>query len=351
MKLLKNRGFAVAVLIVTIALSSLYGLSKRPEAALPAPALEPELAAGLSTAAFAPYIVDDAQILSDDTEEQLSLYNANWDSLGGSILAVVTTKNAGDIVDAAWDCADDLELGENDAVLLMDPAAEDSYLLSFGTFAERFDGRESSYLTQYLYEDFQAGQYDAGVLALFEQIHMNLFHPAAGGTAISTAGTGVLPVLSAVIPVVVLLLVMVVLFNVIDSMRYTSWNRSYGSMDIPPVVYRPIFWWHRPGSAWFRRRRNPPPPRPRPPRPPVGSSPRPPMGGSHRPPMSSTPRPPMSSSPRPPRPSPPHTGGGGFGRGGGFRNSSSGGGGFHSRGGGFGGGARGGGGFRGGGRR
>ena len=340
MKLLKNRGFAVAVLIVTIVLSSLYGLSKKPEAALPAPAPEPELAAGLSTAAFAPYIADNANILSDDTQQQLSLYNANWDSLGGSILAVVTERNAGDIVDAAWDCADDLELGENDAILLMDPGAEDSYLLSFGTFAERFDGRESTYLSQYLYEDFMAGQYDTGVLALFEQIHANLFHPAAGGTAMPAAGTDTLSMLSAVIPIIVLLVVMVVLFNAIDSMRYTSWNRSYGSMGVPPVVYRPILWWHRPGSAWFRRRRNPPPARPRPPRPPVGSGPRPPMGGSHRPPA--------GNSFRPPRPSSPHTGGG-FSRGGGFRNSSSGGGGFHSRGGGFGGGARGGGGFRGGG--
>lgn len=337
MKLLKNRGFAVAVLVVTIVLSSLYGLSKKPEAALPAPQPEPELAMGLSTAAFEPYIVDDAKILSDDTEQRLSLYNANWDNLGGSILAVVTTRNAGDIVDAAWDWAEDMELGENDAILLMDPGARDSYLLSSGAFAERFDGRESSYLTQYLYEDFQAGRYDAGVLALFEQIHASLFHPAAGETAVSAAETGTLSLLSAVIPILVLLIVMVVLFNAIDRMRYTSWNRRYGAMGVPPVIYRPIFWWHRPGSAWFRRRRNPPPPPgPRPPRPPVGPGPRPPMGGSYRPPRPS---------------SPPRTGGGGFSRGGGFGGSSFGGGGFHSRGGGFGGGARGGGGFRGGGSR
>lgn len=342
MKLLKNRGFAVAVLIVTIVLSSLYGLSKKPEAALPAPQPEPELAMGLSTAAFEPYIVDDAKILSTDTEKRLSLYNANWDSLGGSILAVVTTNHAGDIVDAAWDWADDMELGENDAVLLMDPAAADSYLLSFGTFAERFSGRESTYLTQYLYEDFQKEQYDAGVLALFEQIHANLF-AAAQPPAEYPGGADTLSVISAVIPILLLLIVLVVLFNVIDSMRYTSWNRRYGSMGVPPVIYRPIFWWHRPGSAWFRRRRTPPPPRP--PRPSV--TPRPPMGTGPRPP-----RPPVSSSPRPPRPAPPHTGGGGFGRGGGFRGSSFGGGGFNSRGGGFRGSPRsGGGGFRSGGPR
>ncbi|MCI8438809.1 MAG: TPM domain-containing protein [Oscillospiraceae bacterium] len=340
MKLLKNRGFAVAVLLMTVVLSSLYGLSKRPEAALPGP--EPGQAAdldtSLSTAAFAPYIVDDANILSADTEKQLSFYNANWDSLGGSILAVVTEKNAGDIADAAWDWADNMELGENDALLLMDPAAADSYLLSFGTFADRFDGGESTYLAQYLYEDFQAEQYDAGVLALFEQIHAGLFHTAGGETSAAYGRVDGLIVLGDVINILILLLVLVCVFTWLDRMRYDRWNRRYGAMGVPPVVYRPILWWHRPGSAWYRMRRNPPPPPP-PGRP--GGRP----GSIFPPPY----------SPNPPRPSapkyspPPRTGGGGFGRGGGFRNSSSGGGGFHSRGGGFRGSPRsGGGGFRGG---
>ena len=136
----------------------------------------------------------------------------------------------------------------------------------------------------------------------------------------------------------ILLLVLVCVFTWLDRMRYDRWNRRYGAMGVPPVVYRPILWWHRPGSAWYRMRRNPPPPPP-PGRP--GGRP----GSIFPPPY----------SPNPPRPSapkyspPPRTGGGGFGRGGGFRNSSSGGGGFHSRGGGFRGSPRsGGGGFRGG---
>ena len=35
MKLLKNRAFAVAVLIAAIVLSSLYGLSKKPDVEVP----------------------------------------------------------------------------------------------------------------------------------------------------------------------------------------------------------------------------------------------------------------------------------------------------------------------------
>ena len=139
---------------------------------------------------------------------------------------------------------------------------------------------------------------------------------------------------------VVLLVVLVLLFNCLDGIRYNSWSARYGGMAVPPVVYRPIFWWHRPGSAWFTRRRRPPP------RPPRG--PRPPMSGGPRPP-----RPPMGGS------TPPRSGsfgggsrGGGFGR---FPGSGSFGGGRRggfggSRGGSFGGGSRGGG-FGGGGSR
>ena len=341
MKLLKNRGFAAAVLVLTIALSSLYGLSKGPGGGVPeAPEPGPNLNTNLATAAFAQYIVDEANILSSSTEEKMSFFNANWDSLEGSILAVVTVRDAGDLEAAAWDWAETMELGENDAILVMDPGAADCFLQTNGSFADRFNGRENAYLIQYLYEDFQAGQYDRGVMALFERIHSDLFHTSASQTPAAYGGTGMLAAISAVIPVIVLLIVMVVLFSTIDRLRYTSWNQRYGAMGVPPVVYRPIFWWHRPGSAWYRRRRNPMPPPPPRPRPPAGG-PRPPVGGGLRPPM--------SSSSRPPRP--PRTGSGSFGRGGGFGRGSSGSGGFSSRGGGFGSGSRGSGSFRGGGSR
>jgi len=336
MKLLKNRGVAAAVLVAAILLSSLYGLSKRPPDE--PHAAEPALPENLSTAAFEPYIVDQADILSSDTEKQLSTYNADWDSLGGSILAVVTLRNAGGMEQAAWDWADTLQLGENDAILVMDPSAPDCYLLSSGAFAERFDGSESQYLNAYLYEDFMAGRYDAGTLALFAQIHA-LFPEKSGGSSYApqpqqapSSGVGIFTIIGIIVPTLVLLVFLVALFNVLDGLRYSSWNRRYGAMGVPPVVFRPILWWHRPGSAWFRRRHYPPPPDGHGPGGfgPGRGGPRPPMGGGPRPPKS------------PPR-NPPRTGGGGFGRGGGFGGSGFSGGGFGSRGGGFGGGSFGGG--------
>lgn len=330
MKLLKNRAFAALVLIAAIALSSLWGLSRKPAVEVlggGAPLNE-----NLSTAEFDWLIVDEANILSNKTENTLSIYNANWDKLTGSVMAVVTTRDAGaygtDIEDAAWNWAGELQLGENDAILFIDAGQTDAWLLSSGRFADRFNNAEGQYVRSCLSGPAASGKWDEGVIALFAETHL-LFNGQ------SSSGIGSL--IASFIPVIVLLLVLLVLFSWIDSLRYSSWRGRYGTMAVPPVVYRPIFWWHRPGSRWYRRRHMPPPPPPprgpRGPRPPMGGGPRPPMGGG--------------TPPRPNRPAPPRTGGGGFNRGGGFGSGSMGGGGF-SRGGGFGGSRSGGGSFGGG---
>lgn len=321
MKAFKKRSVAAVIMVLAIIGASLFGLSRAPWARMP----ESELA-NLSIREFQPYIVDGAGILSAKTEERLSLYNANWDRLAGSILAVVTEKNAGDLENAAWDWAETMELGENDAVLVMDPKAQDAYLLSSGGFADRFNGRESSYLNNYLYESFQAGDYDEAVLALFEGVHQDFF----AGAAYYNDSYGFMNSSAFIVYAILALIMFVLIFSVLDRMRYDTWYGRYGGMPAPPVVFRPILFWHRPGSRWYRRRSAPPPPPP-----PRGGGPRPPMGG---------PRPPRSGGGTPPKP--PRTGGGGFSggsRGGTFGGGSFGGGFGGSRGGSFGGGSFGGG--------
>lgn len=371
MKLLKNRAFAAVVLIAAIVLSSLYGLSKRPEVEVPegsAPLTD------YSTTQYESYIVDEANVLSAKTEKSLSLYNANWDRLGRCIMAVVTVRSvSGTLEEAAWDWAYDLELGEDDAILLLDTGTQKGYVVASGRFYDLIAAQSGSFVDAALADGLQGRDYGAAALALFGEIHLLL--SGAGQTGGFSGGFG-MNLVASLIPVIILLIFLIVLFNIIDGIRYSGWYGRYGSMTAPPVVYRPIFWWHRPGSRWFRRRRTPPPPPPPPggprppmgggPRPPVGGGPRPPAGGGPRPPRGGNPRPPVGGGPRPPvggnsrppvgggsRPSsPPRSGGfGGGSRGGGFGSGPSGGFGGGSRGGGFGGGGSRGGGFGGGGSR
>lgn len=332
MKLLKNKAFAAFVLIAAIALSSLYGLSKRPQVEVPEGGAA--LDDSLSTAYLSAYLVDEANVLSAGAEKSILLYNANWDKSNRGILAVVTTQGTaslGGIEEAAWTWAEDLLLGENDAILLIDAGAEDYRLVASGSFYDLLAAQSTSFVDACMAGYVQQKDYSGGVLNLMGQLHLLLQPYGSGGEG----GSGVFGVIAALIPIVLLLIFLIVLFTMVDSLRYSSWYGRYGGMPVPPVVYRPILWWHRPGSRWYRRHYAPPPPRHR------GPGPRPPMGGGPR-----GPRPPMGGGPRPPMGggfTPPRSGSfGGGSRGGSFGGPRSGSFGGGSRGGGFGGGSRGG---------
>ena len=351
MKLFKSRPFAIFVMVAAIFIACVHGFNTRPvvEVQEGGVALDEKL----STAYFEEFILDEAKILSSKTEKTLSIYNANWDQLAGRIIAVVTTKNAGNVEDAAWDWAYELGLGENDAILLIDAASGEYTVVASGTFYDDFSTQSGSFVDKAMYEGVSKSDYDAAVLNLFAQVH--LFHREYSYTS-----TNIGPILL----IILLIIVLIFIFSMVDSARYSRWNARYGTMVTPPVVYRPVLWWHRPGSVWYRRRRRPVPPvppvppvggprppvsTPRPPRPPMSGGSRP--TGSYRPPVNHS-RPPMGGSSRP------NSGSFGGGRGGSFGGSShsgsfgggSRGGNFggSSRGGSFGGGSRGGGSSRGG---
>ncbi|MBR3703897.1 MAG: TPM domain-containing protein [Oscillospiraceae bacterium] len=342
MKLFKSRPFAVIVMVAAILIACVHGFNTRQTVEV-ADGAAP-LDESLSTAYYEEYVLDEAKILSSKTERSLSIYNANWDKMAGRIIAVVTAKNVGDIEDAAWDWAYDLELGENDAILMIDASSGEYTVVASGTFYDDFAAQSGSFVDNAMYDGVSRGDYDSAVLSLFAQVHL-----LRGEYSYSSVGVG------GVLLLIVVIILVIFIFSMVDSMRYSRWNARYGSMPTPPVIYRPVLWWHRPGSIWYRRRRRPVPPPP-PPRPPHSGGQRPPMGGGTRPP-----RPPMSGGSRPVgghRPvssgSRPHSGSFGGGRGGSFGGSSrSGNFGGGSRGGSFGGGSRGGsfGGSRGGGSR
>ena len=338
MKFFQKRGVAIVVLILAIVASSAWGLHKTP--AVSTPEGGEKLDPSLSTAAFTQYVRDDADVLSDKTEEAIGLYNANWDKMFGSIMAVVTTESANDIENAAYDYAIEMQLAENDAILVIAKQQQDYYLLASGNFYDLLSRLSQSFVASCMADNVQKGDYDAAVRSLCAALHVELSQQyQQSEAALDEAANGVM--------FIMILIIFFIIWIMLDGMRYRRYRRRYmmPGMGIPTVVYRPIFWGRRP---------------PRGPRPPRSGGPRPPQGW---------PRPPYSGGssggnrrpPQPPR-RPSSSGGsfGGFGstgRGGGFGSGSVGGfgssrgGGFGgSRGGGFGGGRGGGfGGSRGGG--
>lgn len=314
MKFFQKRGVAIVVLILAIVASSAWGLHKAP--AVSTPEGGEKLDPSLSTAAFTQYVRDEADILSDKTEEAVGLYNANWDKMFGSIMAVVTTESANDIENAAYDYAIEMQLAENDAILVIAKQQQDYYLLASGNFYDLLSRLSQSFVASCMADNVQKGDYDAAVRSLCAALHVELSQQyQQSEAALDEAANGVM--------FIMILIIFFVLWIMLDGMRYRRYRRRYmmPGMGVPTVMYHPIFWGRRP---------------PRGPRPPCSGGPRPPQGGRGS--SSGNRRPPQ----QPRRPS----GGsgnsfGGFGssgRGGGFGSGNFGGFGGSSRGGGFGGG-------------
>ena len=334
MKFFQKRGVAIAVLILAILASGAWGLHKAPVVSTPEGG--EKLDSSLSTAAFTQYVRDEADILSDKTEEAVGLYNANWDKMFGSIMAVVTVQSSDDLENTAYDYAEAMQLGTNDAILLIAKQQQDYYLVASGDFYNLLSSLSQSFVASCMEDGVQKGDYDAAVRSLCAALHVELSQQyQQSEAALDEAASRVM--------FIMILIIFFILWIALDGMRYRRYRRRYmmPGMGIPTVVYRPIFWGRRP---------------PRGPRPPRSGGPRPPQGG---------PRPPYGGGssggnrrpPQPPR-RPSSSGGsfggfgstgrGGFGSGGSFGGFGS------SRGGGFGGGSFGGGGrggsFGGGGR-
>lgn len=332
MKFFQKRSVALVLTILMVAAAVGIGWVKgQPGAVSPQP--EPGTAGldtGLSLGSYEKWIWDEAGVLSDAYEETICLYNANWDLRYGSIIAVAMVSGvSGNIEDYAYDLGTDIELGSADCILVVDTKNRDAYLAA-GPDYPLTDNQISSYMNSVLYQPVMDGNFGDGTKKLFAQINdYYVDHYGLGqleGGSYREDGADWVGILFLVAFAVVILIL-------IDQARFNSYRTRYYGVANPPVVFRPIFFWHGPRYGWYRRhwtRPAPPPPR-------GGGGPRPGggFGGSSRPGG-------FSSGGR----------GGGFSssRGGGFSGSSRGGGFGGSRGGGFSSGGFRGGGFSGGSR-
>ena len=172
MKFFQKRGVAIAVLILAILASGAWGLHKAPVVSTPegGEKLDPSL----STAAFEQFMHDDAGILSDKTEEAVGLYNANWDKMFGSIMAVVTVQSSDDLENTAYDYAEAMQLGTNDAILLIAKQQQDYYLVASGDFYDLLSSLSQSFVASCMEDGVQKGDYDAAVRSLCAALHVEL---------------------------------------------------------------------------------------------------------------------------------------------------------------------------------
>lgn len=347
MKFLQKTWFAwlLTALMIVAAVGIGQAKGRQPE---PLSTGSTALDRSLSTQQFADYIWDEAGVLSNKNEESICLYNANWAQRYDSIIAVAAVTSVdGDIDEYAYDLGEEIELASADGILVIDVSAKDAYL-AVGPDYPMTDSEITSFMNSGLYDYVQSGKTGEGIINLFGKINSFYVNNYGLGyldnsSPYSSGGDAAV----GVVMLVIILIAIVLVINALDRARYNTYRRQYYGVLNPPVVFRPIFFWHGPGTSWYRRHWRPaPPPPPRPPQGPGG--PRPggggnftgfsgPGGGSHGGGFSSEPRGGGFSG---------GSRGGGFSggpRGGGFSGGSRGGGFGGGRSGGFGGGSRGGG--------
>ena len=219
------------------------------------------------------WVCDGAEVLSEDTENTVRTYNTTFDQSYSAYVAVATVPSL-----KGWDAdayAEELfnrwSLQGNDFLLMLDIGGNQSYLYNGSNYT---NFNFSSYLDTYVNTDFFAGNYDAAVTGLMAGMESYLsqynggYSPENGVTPAEDTGNYTdyaqmeqqTNLLSGVIIVLALLAVVYTLLCSMERSRYRSWYSRYGRMDTPPVVFTPIFFWHRPP---FRRprptsRRRPP---------------------------------------------------------------------------------------------
>ncbi len=356
MKIFQKTWVALLVTAAMIAGAVAIWSSKPDAPAVAAPTGSAALDEGLDTSDYARWILDDAGRLSDTTERQICLYNANWVQRYDSLIAVAVMDGVdGDLYDWAVGTAVDIELSATDGLLAID-VSQNAVQLVVGQDYPLSDSQITAYTTNYMADEVNRGNYDAAVLKLFGALNQYYVDNYGLGYMDNGDAVNVSSTESALATVIILLVMFLIVATIVDSLRCASYRSRYYGVAAPPYAFRPILFWHGPSYGWYRRRWHapPPPPPPRGPRGPGG--PRPggpgprPGGGSFN--GFSGPR---NGGSRPGGSSGSFRGGGfggsrgggfGGGRGGGFGGGSRGGGFGGGRGGGFGGGGGRGGGFR-----
>ena len=160
MKLFQKTSVAVALTVVMIAAA--IGIGQVRGSSAPAVPQAAGLDKSLSTSSYATWISDEAEVLSDQEEQQICLYNANWVARYDSLIAVATVREvSGDIADYAYALGEQIQLGAADGILVVDTGTNNCYL-AVGPDYPMTDEQVTSHLDRYLYENAMAGQFGTG---------------------------------------------------------------------------------------------------------------------------------------------------------------------------------------------
>ena len=171
MKLFQKTSVAVALTVVMIAAA--IGIGQVRGSSAPAVPQAAGLDKSLSTSSYATWISDEAEVLSEQEEQQICLYNANWDYRYNSLIAVlmVDSLDGQDIESYAYDQGTQIGLGQGDALLVAAVDDELYYVATGNDFSTILTSSVTSRLDGMLSSNFGAQRFEEGVLSFFAEMN------------------------------------------------------------------------------------------------------------------------------------------------------------------------------------
>lgn len=254
MNFFKKQGVAILIALVLIATAVGIGQWRKPaEQVNQGVSTGQSLDTSLPTGKYEQYIYDDAGLLSASAEKTIALYNANWDQRYNSVVGIVlvNTLNGQNIDDFAWDQGDDMKLGKGGAVVVV--AWEDGlYTMVYGDdFSTILTGHVIDTLGVPLDDMINASNPEADLIRFYSEmneVYLDNFGVSNGDRAM---GGGIILLL-------VGLFIFLMVASALDRARYDTYYNRYYSMGVtPPIMFRPILFWHGPGYGWYRSRWSP----------------------------------------------------------------------------------------------
>ena len=244
-KVIKGILAVMTVIVVAVVLNATRPLITAPKGTQP-------LDLKLDTADVERFVVDEMDVLSEDMETVICIYNANWRALAGRVLAVVTVESAKNAEDEAWQWMHRLSMGSDDALLLIETTGgKKCALVSCGSFREDIATLSETYLTQLTYQDIRAGYFNAAVLAVFDRLHY-----LYGYSQVQHRREEITESLIAfaVFAAVIMLVGLHFVAEKVDGRRFRRWREESTILGDRAAPWRTVFLWHRTGSEWYKKR-------------------------------------------------------------------------------------------------
>ena len=276
MKFFRKTSVAVLLTLLVIALCCVIGYTRAapntPQDISDAPAQQAG-ESGLNY--YLSWIDDDAGLFSMDTTDTLARSNLSLHSNYGCLMAIQTINylNGQDIETYAKNRFEETELGSMDMLLVIETSNQAWYLVYGGTLRPYVEESGvtptlSSVVSNNLNASFFQGESDQGILRLFDGLETwcaaalpVLDHTSSGFSFFSgdsreqsvSLGDVLQGVLFTLLVNIWWIILVWVVLNVVDRVRFRRYITQYPPGTQTLIPFRPILFWHRQGSSWYRR--------------------------------------------------------------------------------------------------